>query len=153
MNFEQVQQAILTDFYTRYTSTPYRVNGNELAVDPSASYAGKNLDQVNDFVDFAIFQASASRRLLNALTKGRWVSGFIRVNAYDKKVSGDTKVNSVRVYELLGIIDGLYSEKTVSDTNVEVVFETASQMTSAGMNDVYQRFEGVMRIPFTARFK
>jgi hypothetical protein len=151
MNIELASKLILDDFYTNYTATPYRLNGNAMAIDPSDGNKGKTLDQIGDFIDLNIFPLDTSRRELNAIDKGRWISGFIRVNAYDKQEAGDTSTNGVRVDEMLGVVDTLYSEKTIEDTNIKITFETSTSITRIGINEDYQRYEAFMQIPFIAR--
>ncbi len=150
MNFHYVSDLILDDFYTRYSDLPYRLNGNTMFVDPTDGNAAKTLDQVNDCVELSIFPQETTRKLLTGTTNGRWITGFVRFNAFDKKESADTKVNGARTDEILGAIDTLYSEQTISDSNASITFETAN-IVRVGMHPEYQRYEGFMRIKFTAR--
>ena len=150
MNFEYASDLILNDFYARYTTLPYRLNGNSRFVDPTDSNAAKTLNEIDDCVELAIFPQETTRKLLTGTTNGRWITGFVRFNAFDKKVTGDTKVNGARTDEILGAIDTLYSEQTISDSNASITFETAS-IVRVGMHPEYQRYEGFMRIKFRAR--
>ena len=152
MNFEKVSQLFSAHFYANYTALPYRLNDSTMLVDPTDSYTGKTVDQVNDFIEVFIFPLDASRAMLNGASNGRWVRGFIRINAYDKQVTGDTAVNGVQNDKMLGVVDGIYSEKTISDASVSIRFEAASGPFRVGINEEYQRYEGYIRIPFRAVF-
>lgn len=152
MNFEYISELILNDFFTRYTATPYRLNGNERCVDPADSNNAKTLDQIDDFVELSIFPQDTSRQILNGASNGRWMTGFVRFNAFDKIVAGDTEVNGVSTDKLLGVIDTLYSERIISNSNAKITFEAALGPVRVGKHEGYKRFEGFMRIRFKAVF-
>ena len=152
MDLQYIAQSIMTDIYNRYTTTPYKLNDSDLYVDPADSYKGKTLDQINDCIVVGVFPLSSDREILNAQLSGRWVRGRVRVNVYDKKVTGDTTTGPARCDQLLGIIDALWSEKEVTDANVKIRFDPMINITDLGENTDFQRHEKFAWFPFRALF-
>lgn len=140
-NLHKVSEAIMAEIYAKYTTTPYKLNDSLLFVDPSASYAGKTADQINDFIIVSVFPLGTDRAILNGQENGRWVTGRIRVNAFDKQVAGDTAVNSIRTLQLLGIVDTLFAEKTITSVSAKVRLEPITAIANLGVNEEYQRYE------------
>lgn len=140
----------MTDIYNRYTTTPYKLNDSDLYVDPADSYSGKTLDQIDDSIVVGVFPLSSDREILNAQLSGRLVRGRVRVNVYDKKVTGDTTTGPARCDQLLGIIDALWSEQEVADSNVKIRFETMKNITDLGENVDMVRHEKFAWWPFRA---
>lgn len=153
MNLQNVTKSILNYFIASYTTTPFRINNNKKLIDPTDGNTAKKVDQVQDFIEFYIFPQDSSRAIVNAQDSGRWVTGFIRVNAFDQINTGDTAVNGVRTDELLGIVDGIFSEQTYEDANVKITFRAGIGPNHVGEHPEYQRYEGFMRWNFRAVFK
>lgn len=152
MNIQKVSETIMAEIYANYSTTPYKLNDSLLFVDPTAGYIGKTADQINDFIIVSIFPESAARDILNAQASGRWIRGRVRVNTFDKQVTGDTAVNSVRTLQLLGIVDALFAEKTITSTTAKVTLEPIAAIGSVGVNEEYQRFESFGWWTFRAVF-
>jgi len=146
MNFEYFSELIMSHLYSNYTTTPYRMNGADMLIDPTDSNKAKTLDEIEDFIEMFITFDDSSRKILNGNIKGRWVSGAVRFNAYDQKATGNTKINGVRTDQLLGILDGIFSEQTIENVNCKITFSTFNGANRIGFNEDLQRFEGFSRV-------